>query len=377
MIKFLSEANKKNLSGVALLRLDFNTEDDWRMRAVLPTIRFLLRHSSKIVIISHRGRPQPRLIRANGRIVGANKKLSLRKDGLRLQKFLGRKIRFVPALNFAAIKKAVNQSLRGSIVLLENLRFWKGEEANDAKFAKNIASLADYYVNDAFAVSHRANASVAAITKFLPSYAGFGLEKEIKILGQVVRKPRHPLVFVIGGAKASDKLSVIKYFKSKADCFLLGGAAANTILALKGANMKKSLRDKNKKDLRKLRGILGYKNVLLPVDLKWQSGVAFDIGPKTVRIFTNKIRRAKAIIWSGPVGFFEKSGFGAGNLAVARAIAENHKAFTLAGGGETVMFLKKHWLDKKFSFISTGGGAMLEFLAGKKLPGISALNKYG
>ncbi len=376
-MRYLSRINRKSLCGTALLRLDFNTEDDWRMRAVLPTIRFLLRHSSKIVIISHRGRPQPRLIRANGRIVGANKKLSLRKDGLRLQKLLGRKIRFVASLNFAAVRKAVNGSPRGSIVLLENLRFWKGEKANDAKFAKKLAALADYYVNDAFAVSHRANASVVAITRFLPSYAGLELEKEIEFLGNVMHHPRHPLVFVIGGAKASDKLEIMKYFENKADWFLLGGAAANTILALKGMDMKKSLMDKDKKNLKRLRGILGYKSVLLPVDLKWSDGMALDIGQKTVGTYRKKIKGAKTIIWSGPMGLFEKRGFGTGNLAMARAIANNRRAFKLTGGGETVMFLKKHRLDKKFSFISTGGGAMLDFLAGKKLPGIGALNKHG
>lgn len=190
-----------------------------------------------------------------------------------------------------------------------------------------------------------------------------------------MRHPRHPFVFVVGGAKASDKLGVMKYFRSKVDWFLVGGAAGNTVLALKGMGMKKSLRDKDKKDLKGLRGILRYENVILPVDLKWHNGAALDIGPRTIGAFTGKIRRARTIIWSGPVGYFEKRGFDKGNLAVARAIAANRKAFKLTGGGETVMFLKKHHLDKKFSFISTGGGAMLDFLAGKKLPGIEALSK--
>ncbi len=364
MIKFLSEASKKNLSGTALLRLDFNTEDNWRVQTTLPTIRFLLRHSSKIVIIGHRGRPN-----------GYDKKLSLRNGCLRLQKLLGRKIQFVPGLNFVAIKKVVDRSPRGSIFLLENLRFWQGERTNDVKFAKKLASLADYYVNDAFAVSHRANASVAAITKYLPSYAGFGLEREIRFLKQVMRHPRHPLVFVIGGAKVSDKLGVMKYFKDKADWFLLGGAAANTIFALKGIDMKKSLRERDKKHLNELREILKYKNVVLPVDLRWRGDAAFDVGPKTVRIFADKVRHARTIIWNGPVGYVEKRGFDTGTLAIMRAIVNNRTAFKLTGGGETVMFLRKHLLDKKFSFISTGGGAMLEFLADKKLPGIEALKK--
>lgn len=348
----------------ALLRLDFNTEDDWRMCAVLPTVRFLLSRAAKVVVISHKGRPS-----------GYDRKFSLRKDGLRLQKLLGQRIRFMPDLDFTVIGKAVNRAPCGSIILLENLRFWKGEEANDTKFAKKLASLADYYVNDAFAVSHRANASVSAITKFLPSCAGLELEKEIEFFGGMIKSPRRPLVLVIGGAKASDKLGIMKNFRNKADWFLLGGAAANTILALKGVNMKKSLKDKDKKDLRKLREVLKYKNVILPVDLKWHNDMALDIGPKTVKIFADKIRRARTIIWSGPMGFFEKRGFGDGNLAIARAVAGNRRAFKLTGGGETVAFLKKYGLDKKFSFISTGGGAMLDFLAGKKLPGITALNK--
>lgn len=361
-MRFLSKTNPRELKGSALLRLDFNTEDDWRMRAVLPTIRFLLSHSFKIVIISHKGRPR-----------GHEKKLSLKKDALFLQKLLGHKVRFVPGLNFASAKRAIKQAPKGSIILLENLRFWKGEEQNDAKLAKKLASLADYYVNDAFAVSHRVNASVVAITKFLPSYAGLELEKEIKFLGRATKSPSHPLVFVIGGAKANDKLGIMEYFKKKADRFLLGGAPANTILALKGMDIKKSLADKNKNDLKKLCGILKYKNVLLPADLKWSGDMALDIGKKTVKLYEAVIKQARTVVWSGPMGVFEKRGFDKGNLAIARAIVKNSKALTLTGGGETVMFLKKHHLDKKFSFISTGGGAMLDYLAGKELPGIRAL----
>lgn len=350
------------LKGAALLRLDFNEEGDWRLCAVLPTIRFLLQHSLKIVIISHKGRPN-----------GYDKKLSLRKDGLHLQKFLGHKVRFVSDLNFSVIKKVVDRSPRGSVLLLENLRFWKGEEQNDAKFAKKLASLASYYVNDAFAVSHRKNASVVAVTKFLPSYAGFELEAEIKTLSKVMRSARHPLVVVLGGAKAGDKLGVLKYFRNETDCFLLGGAAANTLLSLTGVDMGKSLMDEDKKDVKELAKILRYKNLFLPQDLIFHNNAALDIGRMTAAVFAEKLSQAKTVIWNGPLGLFENKPYDRGTLEVAKAIVKNRRAFSLAGGGETAAFLEDSGLGKKFDFVSTGGGAMLDYLAGKELPGIRAL----
>jgi 3-phosphoglycerate kinase len=361
-MKFLSKTDPHKLKGVVLLRLDFNAEDDWRLRASVPTIKFLLARASKIVIISHKGRPR-----------GFDKRLSLKGDAVRLTELLGRKIIFIPHFRFGEIGKQIKNAPPKTIFVLENLRFLPGEEKNDAGLAKKLASLGDFYVNDAFAVCHRENASVSAITGFLPSCAGLELEKEIKSLSGVMSKPRHPLVFVLGGAKAADKLGIIEYFKNKADSFLLGGVAANTILFLKGVDVKKSLIDYDKADLKKLRETVNYKNIILPIDAKYHENAMLDIGPKTVKIFKEKIKNARTLIWSGPVGYFEKRGFAVGNLAVARAIANNKKAFSIAGGGETVAFLKQHNLDKKFGFISTGGGAMLDYLAGKKLPGIEAL----
>lgn len=377
MIRYLSTVTRSSLRGVALLRLDFNTEDNWRMKAALPTIRFLLRRAEKIVIISHRGRlAHPHsLIRENGRMRGSDKKLSLKKDAVYLSRLLGKRVNFIGHRPFGETKKAIAAAPRGSIFVLENIRFFESEEKNDPKFAKQLASLADYYVNDAFAVSHRANASVSAVTKFLPSYAGLEFEKEITFLGQAIARPRHPLVFILGGAKAADKLGVIKYFKNKAEWFLLGGGPANTILSLKGMDVKNSIRDKNGKDHAELKAVAGHKNILFPEDFVWHKGAMVDFGPKTMRKFGAKIASARTIIWSGPMGLIEKPAYAKGSLALARAVAKNKKAFSIAGGGETVMFLKKHKLDKKFSFISTGGGAMLEFLAGKKLPGVEALNK--
>lgn len=363
MIKYLSAASPKALAGTALLRLDFNTEDDWRMKAVIPTIKLLLKTSSHIVIASHRGRP-----------VGFDTKLSLRADAAKLSKLLGgRKVTFVDNFRFGEIRKRAAAAPRGSVFILENLRFLPGEEKNDPKLAKQLASLADFYVNDAFAVSHRANASVVAVTEFLPSYAGLELESEIKSLGRAITAPKHPMVLVLGGAKAADKLGVIAYFKKKADWFLLGGGGANTVLWLKGMDVRDSIKDSDPKDLRALRALAAQKNVVLPTDFVWSGGRILDVGPKTAAAFCKKIAAARTIVWSGPLGLIEKKKYTKGSVAVARAIGRNRRAFSVSGGGETVMFLKKYKLDKKFSFISTGGGAMVDFLAGKKLPGIEAL----
>ena len=372
MIRFLSKTDPKLLRGTALVRLDFNTKDDWRMKAVLPTIKFLLKNPCKIVIVSHRGRPE-HVKFMNGVPKGFNKDLSLRKDADMLARLLGRKVVFINHFRFADIKKTISSSLRESVFLLENLRFVKAEEANDPKLAKRLASLADFYVNDAFAVSHRANASVTAITKFLPSYAGFELEREIVSLSRAMLHPKRPLVLILGGAKASDKLGVIKYFRKKADWFLLGGGPANTILSLKGVDVEKSVRDRDPKDLKAIAPVVSYKNVVLPNDFVWHDGTIWDIGPKAVAIFSKKIAGAGTILWSGPMGLIEKKKFARGSILLARAIARNRRAFSVAGGGETVMFLKAYGLDKNFSFISTGGGAMVDFLGGKKLPGIEAL----
>jgi len=369
MIRYLSKVSPKALAGTALLRLDFNTTDDWRMRAVLPTIALLLKTGGRIVIVSHRGRPE-----------GFDKKLSLRGDAVKLSKLLGgKKVTFIGHFRFAEIKKQVAAAPRGSIFLLDNLRFLPGEEKNDVMLAKQLASLADFYVNDAFAVSHRANASVVAITNFLPSYAGIEMEHEIKSLGKAIIQPKHPVVLVLGGAKASDKLGVIAYFKNKTDWFLLGGGCANTMLWLKGVDIKKSIKDSDPKELAALKKIAAYPSVILPTDFVWgnsggeKNSAILDVGPKTTRAFCKKIAAARTIVWSGPLGLIEKPAYAKASIAVARAITRNRRAFSVSGGGETVMFLKQYKLDKKFSFISTGGGAMVDFLAGKKLPGIEAL----
>ena len=362
MIHFLRGTRANSLKGRALLRLDFNTEDEWRLKSALPTVRFLLKYAEKIVIVSHKGRP-----------IGFEKKFSLKASAKFLEKLLKRKIIFFPHFRFEEMKIEIAASPRGSIFVLENLRFLKGEEKNDLKFAKKLASLADYCVNEAFAVSHRANASVSAITRFLKSYAGLELENELKNLSKVMKNPKKPLVIILGGAKAEDKLSIVKFLKNKADWFLLGGAPANTIFLAKGMDIKDSVALRG--HMEKVRPFLKYPNIVLPVDFVFSGRKILDASPKTIQLFKEKISEARTIIWNGPFGVIEKSRFQKGTLEIAKAIAKNRRAFTLTGGGETVMFLKKYGLDKKFSFVSTGGGAMLDFLAGKKLPGIEALKR--
>lgn len=370
MIKYLSKIEKNKLRGTAIVRLDFNTEDDWRMKAALPTLKFLITAGVTVLILSHRGRP---LEGGKSQIATrkANNKLSLRKDAGILEKLLKNKVGFIPDFDFKKIKETLKKSPKGSIFLLENLRFLAGEEKNNKKLAKDLAGLGSFYVNDAFAVSHRANASVVAITKFLPSYAGLGLEEELKHLTKVVNNPIRPLVLLVGGGKAKDKVEVLKNLEKKTDAMILGGAVANTILFLEGRDIGDSIADRE--DNKIFQPIINFKNLILPVDFKYSGKKILDIGPQTIKIFGDAIKGAGTVIWNGPLGLIEDKRFREGSLALARAITKNRKCFSLVGGGETVMFLKKYKLDRKFSFVSTGGGAMLDFFAGKKLPGLIAL----
>ena len=230
---------------------------------------------------------------------------------------------------------------------------------------ESLASLGDFYVNDAFAVSHRANASIVAITKFLPSYAGFELEAELTHLSRIMVRPKRPLVVVVGGAKVADKLGVLRYFRKKADWFILGGGPANTHAFCPRHGRKKSLRDTD--GTAAIKAIAKYSNLILPVDYVWHKDMIVDVGPKSCAVFQKKIAGARTIVWSGPFGLIDVRPYDRGSLAIARAIAKNRKALSVAGGGETVMFLRRVRLEKRFTFISTGGGAMLDFLP-EKLP---------
>ena len=322
---------------VAILRLDFNTEDNWRMDASLPTVRYLSRHCAAVVVVSHKGRPK-----------GFEKKLSLRRNARILARKLGRKVTFIPDFAFRKIAPRIRTAPKGSIFMLENLRFLPGESKNDPKLAKQIASLGDLYVNDAFAVSHRANASVVAITKYLPGYAGFELEEEVGRLGRAIKHPKKPLVIILGGAKIGDKLRVYDNLKQKASVFLIGGALTEGIIRT-----------------------LARPKIVFPIDFRKIGHDIRDIGPRTAKEYCKIIRTAKTVLWNGPVGDINHKRFAQGTIALARCVAKNRN--TIVGGGESVMFLKKLKLDKKIGFISTGGGAMLDFLAGMKLPGLEAL----
>ncbi len=362
MIRFLSKARLQEISGTAVVRLDFNTEDTWRMETAAPTLKFLLRRKCKILILSHKGRPK-----------GFQKKLSLRRDAKKLARILGKEIKFISHFRFQEIREILEKSKPGSIFVLENVRFLKEEYENSRLLAKKFARLGDFYVNDGFPISHRRDASVVAITEFLPALAGFQLEREIKQLSRVAQNPRRPLVIILGGGKAGDKLGLLKFFGKKASRFLIGGEPANTLLWIKGVDIGKSIAEKDNRQA--FAPLLRLKKLILPVDYHIKAKKILDIGSKTEKLFISEIMKAKTVIWNGPLGLFEKRGFEKGSKTVARAIISNKECFSLAGGGETVMFLRKYGFFDKFSFISTGGGAMLEFLAGEKLPGIAALEK--
>lgn len=297
--------------------------------------------------------------------------MSLRPFAPILEKAARKKVHFIPHFRFGEIKRMVAASPAGSLFLLENIRFLPGEMRNDTGLARSLASLADLYVNEAFSVSHRAQVSVSGVPKHMPSYVGFGLQKEIENLSRVMVRPRRPLVVVMAGAKAESKWKVVERFRNVADLILLGGAPGHTVLKVQGMDISRSIWDP--KSVRDAKTVAAYPNVLLPLDFVHTQGAYLDIGKETVRAFAEVLASAATIIWNGPFGLVEKEKFAKGTLGIARAIVKNRRAFIVAGGGETVSFLRRYKLEKKFDFVSTGGGAMLEFLAGKKLPGIEAL----
>ncbi len=374
MIRYISPAILKKFRGkTCLLRVDLNAKPGrekkfLRVEAVLPTIKTLLKNGNKVVILSHRGRP--RVGRTSPRHgAGRPKQFSLRPFAAILEKKLNQEVVFLPALPRVVVPR------NNKVFLLENLRFWKGEEKNDLRFARRLARLADFYVNDAFAVSHRRDASVSAITRYLPSYGGLLLEKEIKNLGGILKYTTHPFVVVIGGAKIGDKLGIIDYLWNKADYFLLGSGPAATFFAAKGLPIGDSLVDRD--SIPKIKKFVGSKKLVLPLDVKIKNKQILDIGEKTAKNYSAIISKARTIVWNGPVGMFERKEFSEGTKAIWRAILANRKAQTVVGGGETLASFRllktKSYKLKANIFLSTGGGAMLEYLSGKKLPGITAL----
>ena len=364
-MKFLNSLKNKNLSKeTCLLRVDFNISEkdnnNPRLETALPTLKFLIEKKSKTVILSHRGSHR-------------SKRLSLRPFADIVSKKLKQKVNFISHFNFLKISDDIKKSKPGSVFLLENLRFLPSEEKDDEKFAKQLASLGTFYINDAFGVCHRKNASISKIIKFLPSYAGLQLEKEIKNLSSVMKNAKKPLVIILGGAKISDKIGLIKNFAPMADYFLIGGGIAHNFLLAQNLPIGNSIFEKSTVDFAKkmLKNDKTGK-IILPIDYKIENKQILDIGPNTAKYYSDIIRKSKTIIWNGPMGYFENKRFAKGSEAVVKAIINNKKAFSIVGGGETSAIFQMAKI-KNNVFISTGGGAMLKYLAKEKMPGIEAL----
>ena len=375
-----------------LMRADFNVPqdanlnitDDIRIRATLPTIKYILENGArKLILISHLGRP-------DGKVVA---KYSLKPVAVRLEELLGEPIKFLNDCVGDNIKKEI-EAAKERVILLENLRFHAEEEANDAGFAKQLASLAEVFVNDAFGTAHRGHASTEGVTHYFKSAAGFLLEKEIEYLGNAVQNPKHPFMVILGGAKVSDKIGVIKNLLPKCDVILIGGGMAYTFLKAKGLPIGNSKLEKDKIDLAK--GLMDEakklnKEIVLPIDNVVvediapgakvetvgenipEGKIAVDIGPKTISLFKEKLKPAKTIVWNGPLGIFETDAFSQGTRQIAEFIA-GLNCTTIIGGGDTAAAVAKFKLENKMTHISTGGGASLEYLEGKALPGIAALS---
>ncbi len=398
-----------NLSGKkVLVRSDFNITvdgggrilDDFRIRASLPTIKYLIDKKARVILMSHFGRPLenqklniPGLARSVSRRTraGKNQKFSLRPIAQRLSKLINSEIKLADDCIGSAVENLVQQLKPSRILLLENLRFHAEEEENNDNFAKELVKLGEIYVNDAFGVSHRAHASIVGIAKYLPSFAGFLMKKEIEVLSQILKNPQRPLTVVIGGAKISTKIQLIEKYFERADHVVLGGALANAILHFKGLAIGKSMIEKEA--LPKLKELdITSKKLHIPVDVIASTDMTgkseikidpvgrtgggemiLDIGPETEKVFDAIVKKSKTIIWNGPMGLFEVEKFSHGTKAMAISMASCQGCFSVAGGGETTCFIEKLGLIDKFFHVSTGGGAMLEFLAGDKLPGIEAL----
>jgi phosphoglycerate kinase len=383
------------------MRVDFNVPldegggvlDDTRIVETLPTIEYAVRHHARLVLASHLGRPKGK----------PNPKMSLKPVAERLRNLLderigrGINVGFAPDCVGIQAEEMATKLEKGHTLLLENLRFHAEEEANDEHFSRNLAKLAEFYVNDAFGTAHRAHASTVGITKFVKkSAAGLLMQKELDYLGKALHHPGRPFVAILGGAKVSDKIPVIQNLTDKVDALLVGGGMAYTFLKARGMEVGNSLLESDKIDLAhqllgqaKARGI----KFLLPVDHVVADKVApdakthivteghaipagqmgLDIGPKTVALFSAQIEAASTIVWNGPMGVFEQEPFAHGTYAIARAVAANRPAVSIVGGGDSVSAVHKAGVADKITHISTGGGASLEFLEGKKLPGVEAL----
>ena len=390
--------NKKTVRDIdvkgkkVLVRCDFNVPldvnknitDNRRIVGALPTIKYLLDNDCKVILCSHLGRPKGQV----------NKDFSLEPVAKELSKLLGKEVKLANDIIGKSAKELTANMKDGEIVLLENVRFDSREEANDAEFAKELASLAEIYVNDAFGTAHRAHASTAGVASYLPAVAGFLMEKELNFLGTTLENPERPFVAILGGKKVSDKIGVIDSLLEKVDTLMIGGGMAYTFFKSMGYNVGNSICELDKLDLAKslmekakAKGV----KLMLPVDTKvgkefkpdtesktvaWteipEGWEGFDIGEKTIEMFENELKTAKTVVWNGPLGLFEFDQFAIGTNAIAHALAELD-ATTIIGGGDSAAAVEKAGLADRMTHISTGGGASLEFLEGKKLPGIECL----
>ncbi len=391
--------NKKTIEDIqvqgkrVLVRCDFNVpqdengniSDDRRIVAALPTIQYLMKNGAKVVLCSHLGRPKR----------GFEEKFSLAPVAKRLSELLDKQVVLAKDVVGESAKSSVARMNEGDVVLFENVRFYKEEEKNDPEFAKQLASLADIYVNDAFGTAHRAHASTAGVADYLPAVSGYLIKKEIEYLGKVLTSPEKPFAAILGGAKVSDKIGVIENLIEKVDSLIIGGGMAYTFLKAKGYNIGTSICEYDKLDLAnelmekaKQKGV----NLMLPVETvigkefkaDTESKVVpsteipdgwmgLDIGPATVRQFSEEVKKAKTVIWNGPMGVFEFPEFAKGTKAIAAALAESD-ATTIIGGGDSAAAVEQMGFAERMTHISTGGGASLEFLEGKELPGIACLN---
>lgn len=391
--------NKKTVRDIDLkdkkviVRCDFNVPldengkitDNRRIVGALDTIKYLLEQNAKIILVSHLGRPKGEV----------KPEFSLKPVAEELSRLLGKDVKLASDIIGESAKTLTSDMKSGDIVLLENIRFDAREEKNDLEFAKQLASMAEIYVNDAFGTAHRAHSSTAGIAQYLPAVSGFLMEKELNFLGTALENPKRPFDAILGGAKVSDKIAVIDNLLNKVNSLIIGGAMANTFIKAMGYNVGNSLCETDKIDLAneliekaKLKNI----KLILPIDAKigkefnkdTESKIVdinnvpegwsiFDIGPKTIELYKKELENAKTIVWNGPVGLFEFDQFAIGTNSVAEILASLDNATTIIGGGDSAAAVEKSGLADKMTHISTGGGASLEFLEGKKLPGVECL----
>jgi phosphoglycerate kinase len=386
--------NKKTVKDIdlkgkrVLMRVDFNVPmadgkvtDDKRIKAALPTIKYVLEQGASLLLMSHLGRPKG----------GPEPEFSLKATSEALAALLGKPVQMAPDCVGSEVEKMAKALKPGDVLMLENTRFHKGEEKNDLDLAKQMAVLGDVYVNDAFGSAHRAHSSTEGVTHFLPAVSGFLMEQELEYLGRAIANPEHPYIAILGGAKISDKILVVETLLAKCDKLIIGGGMANTFLAAKGLNMQDSLVEESSLETAKSILAKSADKLILPVDAviadkfdaeantqtvdvdKIPAGWRMlDVGPKTLELYKTSLSGVKLVVWNGPVGVFEMPKFAEGTFALAKLLAESG-ATTVIGGGDSASAVKKAGVAKQMTHVSTGGGASLEFLEGKELPGVAAL----